>query len=136
MARTRTIKPEFWDDEKLANVSRDARLTFVGFWMCSDDYGVTKGNPKWLKSKIFPYDSDIKNGHFEKWLKELEGIDCIIPFEAHGESYYLIKSFNDYQKIDHPSKMRNPEPPRKMLAKLSRNPRSETETETETETEI
>ena len=100
MARTRTIKPEFWDDEKLANVSRDARLIFIGLWKCSDDYGVTKGNSKWLKSQIFPYDDDIKNGQFEGWLGELEKIDCIVAFNSHNESYYFIKSFNDYQKIE------------------------------------
>jgi len=57
MARIRTIKPEFWDDEKLSLVSRDARLTFIGMWTFSDDYGVVKGASVWLKSKIFPYDN-------------------------------------------------------------------------------
>jgi predicted nucleic acid-binding protein len=46
------IKPEFWDDEKLATVSRDARLLFVGLWSNSDDYGVVKGHPAWLKNRI------------------------------------------------------------------------------------
>lgn len=52
MARSRILKPEFWSDEKLALVSREARLTFAGLWTCSDDYGVTKGHPAWLKAQI------------------------------------------------------------------------------------
>jgi len=44
MARSRILKPEFWSDEKLALVPREARLTFAGLWTCSDDYGVTKGH--------------------------------------------------------------------------------------------
>jgi hypothetical protein len=55
MARTRMVKPEFWDDEKLAKVSRDARLLFIGLWSNSDDYGVVKGHPAWPKNRIFPY---------------------------------------------------------------------------------
>ena len=42
MARSRILKPEFWSDEKLAQVAREARLAFAGLWTCSDDYGVTK----------------------------------------------------------------------------------------------
>jgi len=44
MARSRILKPEFWSDEKLALVPREARLTFAGLWTSSDDYGVTKGH--------------------------------------------------------------------------------------------
>lgn len=33
---------EFWSDEKLALVPREARLTFARLWTCSDDYGITK----------------------------------------------------------------------------------------------
>ena len=68
MARSRILKPEFWSDEKLALVPREARLTFAGLWTCSDDYGVTKGHPAWLKAQIFPYDIDLTVADFQKWL--------------------------------------------------------------------
>jgi len=54
MPRIRTIKPEFFDDEKLAQTSRDARLAFIGLLVHSDDYGVVKENPRWLKARVFP----------------------------------------------------------------------------------
>ena len=73
------IKPEFWSDEKLAKLSRDARLVFIGCWVTSDDYGVTKGHPQWLKNQIFPYD-DIELSVFITWLTELEKDGMIIPF--------------------------------------------------------
>jgi hypothetical protein len=140
MARSRSIRPEFWDDEKLARVSRDTRLLFIGLWKCSDDYGVTKGNAIWLRSQIFPYD-DITLSEFVGWLNELEKLECIIPFKENGENYYYIRTFTKYQKLDHPSQQRNPKPPH-ALAKLSRVAREssskgvlQTETETETETE-
>uniref|UniRef100_A0A6M3JSB6 Uncharacterized protein n=1 Tax=viral metagenome TaxID=1070528 RepID=A0A6M3JSB6_9ZZZZ len=114
MARGRIIKPEFWDDEKLGTISLSARLTFIGLWSNSDDYGVVKGHSSWLKNRIFPYD-DIKKADFEKWLAELENISVVIPFDHNGEKFYLIKHFSDHQKVDKPSKTRNPEPPDNIL---------------------
>ena len=114
MPRSRVIKPEFWNDEKLATVSRDSRLTFIGMWMCSDDYGVTKGSPAWLKSQIYPYEEDVKIAKFLEWVGELETLKVIIPFCYHSEKYYYIKHFSKHQKVDHPSKCRNPEPPKEI----------------------
>jgi len=147
MARSRILKPEFWSDEKLAQVPREVRLTFAGLWTCSDDYGVTKGHPAWLKAQIFPYDTDLTLTQFQQWLTALERIGVIDPFMADGESFFYIRNFSEHQKVDRPSKMRNPPCPRDILAALSRvsreplaadsrECRDETETETETETEI
>jgi len=147
MARSRILKPEFWSDEKLALVPREARLTFAGLWTCSDDYGVTKGHPAWLKAQLFPYDVELPLEEFGAWLADLERIGVIDPFTADGESFFYIRNFSDHQKVDRPSKMRNPPCPRDILARPSRVCREslatvsrecidETETETETETEI
>ena len=145
MARSRILKPEFWSDEKLATVPREARLTFAGLWTCSDDYGVTKGHPAWLKAQIFPYDVDLPLTEFRKWLADLERIGVIVPFTADGESFFHISNFSDHQRVDRPSKLRNPACTPDILAKHSRVCREtlatdsrecsdETETETETET--
>ena len=147
MARSRILKPEFWSDEKLALVAREARLAFAGLWTCSDDYGVTKGHPAWLKSQIFPYDTDLTLAQFQQWLTDLERIGVIDAFTANGEAFFYIRNFSEHQKVDRPSKMRNPPCPRAILARPSRVCREplandsrecsdETETETETETEI
>jgi len=136
MARTRSIKPEFWDDEKLTSISRDARLTFIGMWNHSDDYAVVKGHPLWLKNKIFPYD-EIKPSEFQRWLQELENIKCIIPYEANGEKYYYIRTFNKHQTINRPSQVKNPTPPNALIdcsVNTTGVLSAETETETETET--
>jgi hypothetical protein len=127
------IKPEFWDDEKLSAVSRDARLMFIGMWTHSDDYGVVKGHPAWLKNKIFPYE-EIKQIDFIKWLKELEKINCILSFNIDGEKYYYIRTFITHQTINRPSAQRNPEPPQQMLND-SRSTHGALTDETETETE-
>ncbi len=118
--RARIIKPGFWDDEKIARASRDARLLFIGLWNASDDYGVVKGQPVWLRSQIFPYD-DIPLDIMAKWLQELEGIGVIAKFTHNDESFYYIKNFSKHQIINRPSKTRNPEPPQGILTKQSHN---------------
>ena len=137
MARSRVIKPEFWSDEKLAKLSRDARLMYIGLWNCADDYGVTKGNAAWLKSQIFPYD-DIGASCLTQWLKDLEKEKRIVSFSHHGETYFYLPTFRLHQRVDRPSRQRNPEPPEELLVEYSRDCREgsrgcsdETETETE-----
>ncbi len=41
MARIRTIKPEFWEDEKIGKLPIPCRL-FIGCWNFADDFGVIK----------------------------------------------------------------------------------------------
>lgn len=130
------IKPEFWDDQKLCSVSRDARLTFIGLWTNSDDYGVVKGHPAWLKSQIFPYD-DIKIQAFQSWLNELEGLHVILPFKDKNEFYYYIRNFDKHQVINRKSRCRNPQPPDGLNeCSMSAHGVIMDETETETETEV
>jgi len=109
------IKTDFWEDEKLATIKRDSRLTFIALWNLSDDYGVVKGNPVWLKNRIYPYDEALELSEFKKWLSELEGINVILPFGSNGEQFYHIKHFLTHQRINKPSKQRNPSPPENSL---------------------
>jgi len=136
MARSRMIKPEFWDDEKLAKISRDARLLFIGLWNHADDYGVVKGNPTWLKNHIFPYDDSLSTQAFKKWLTELENGSWILSFDDNGERFYYIRNFSKHQVINRPSKQRNAIIPDKLIdGSCNTHGVLMDETETETETE-
>jgi hypothetical protein len=115
------IKTEFWNDEKLATVSRDARLTFIALWNLSDDYGSVRGHPLWLKNTIFPYD-EINSAEFKKWLEELENIHVISPYDGEGEKYYYIHGFTKHQVISHPSQFKNPTPPSSLTEHSGRTP--------------
>lgn len=121
MPRNRMIKTEFWDDEKLATISRDARLTYIALWNFSDNYGVVKGHHSWLKNNIYPYDEKLGLETFKKWLLELESLKRIIPFSQNGETYYYIPKFETHQTINRPSLQRNPEPPDNIYECLNQN---------------
>jgi hypothetical protein len=99
MARIRTIKPEFWEDEKIAGLPIPCRLFFIGIWNFADDFGVVRGNPSILKAKIFPYD-DLKVSEIEGWIKDLVHYRMIVPITHNNESYYVIRTFQSHQMID------------------------------------
>ena len=62
MARIRTIKPEFFDDEDIAAMSFQARLAFIGLWLQADREGRLKDRPMRLKARIFPFDDVDMDG--------------------------------------------------------------------------
>ncbi len=106
MPRIRTIKPQFWFDEQLGGISREARLLYIGLWNLSDDQGVFEWRPMQIKAQIFPYDKDIKPDDIEKWLGQLQEIGNVRQFSAEGHSYGYIPTFLKHQEIKNPSQWR------------------------------
>lgn len=100
MARIRTIKPEFWEDEKVAKLSIPCRLLFVGTWTFADDLGCIKGNAALIKSQIFPYDENLRVSEIKKWIDSLVEARMLIPIIHAEESYYYIRTFRSHQIID------------------------------------
>ena len=100
MARIRTIKPEFWEDEKIAKLPMPCRLFYIGTWNFADDQGVFRGNPAILKSRIFPYDESLRVSEISKWLDALVEVRMLIPVSYNNESYYIIRAFQNHQKFD------------------------------------
>lgn len=107
MARIRTIKPDFWEDEKIGKLSIPCRLFFIGCWNFADDFGVIKGNAALLKSQIFPYDENLRVSEIKKWIDALVDARMLVPIILGGEnnrlaeeSYYAIRTFRSHQIID------------------------------------
>ena len=100
MARIRTIKPEFWEDEHVSHLPVACRLFYIGCWNFADDQGVFKANPTFLKSRIFPYDDDIDTDEIVSHLQNLEEKKMIIRFSYERDSYYVIRRFSKHQVID------------------------------------
>ena len=106
MARIRTIKPEFWTDEKVVECSPTARLLFIGLWNFADDYGNLERSSKQIKIRIFPADAiDI-----EPHVQELIQVGLVREYEVDGCNYLHIKGFRKHQKIEKPSNPRHPLP--------------------------
>ncbi|MBV7531314.1 hypothetical protein [Chitinophaga sp. sic0106] len=107
MPRIRTIKPDFWNDQKLGQEPEAVMLCVIGLLNFSDDYGVVKANPTWLKNQIFPYKATLRVEAFSVWLARLVELEVVILFSYKEENFYYIRNFRKHQKVDRPSKARN-----------------------------
>jgi len=106
MARIRTIKPEFWTDEKVVELSAFARLLFIGLWNFCDDDGRVAFSPRRLKMQIFPSDTlDI-----ELLFKELASSRLVEIYIVSEVSYIQVSGFSKHQKIDKRSVSKIPPP--------------------------
>jgi hypothetical protein len=106
MARIRTIKPEYWTDEKVVECSPTARLLFIGLWNFADDYGNLERSSKQIKFRILPADAiDV-----EPLVQELIQVGLVWEYEVDGCKYLHIKGFAKHQKIEKRSKPRFPLP--------------------------
>lgn len=106
MARIRTIKPEFWTDEKIVECSFEARLMFIGMFNFADDKGNLVRSPKRIKMQIFPADMI----DCEPLIKELSGAGLISEYSVSGVEYIHIDGFSKHQKINRPSATTIPTP--------------------------
>lgn len=100
MARIRTIKPEFWSDEKLSPLDPITRLVFLGLIGMADDLGRTIDNAKIIDAFIFPNTSDTSRDS----LATLSRIGRVIRGKtASGQSVIQIVNWDKHQKVDKPN---------------------------------
>ena len=110
MARIRSIKPEFWVSEQIAECSPNARLTFVGMWTFCDDNGVHPAKPKTLKAELYPMDNFTAD-QVAGWVAELIAVGLVVEFAGQsGDAYWHVTGWARHQKIDRPS-AKYPPPP-------------------------
>lgn len=98
MRRIRTIKPEFFQDEKVAEVSLAARLLFVALWTMADREGRLEDRPRVIKLGAFPWDDGVE---VETVLQELAGVGFIERYSADGKPYIQIRNFAKHQRPNH-----------------------------------
>lgn len=106
MARIRTIKPDFWTDEKIVELDFAARLFFVGSWNFADDNGNLQRSAKKLKMQIFPADAI----DCEPVIQSLLTHGLLSEYEVNGEKFLHINGFRKHQVINRPSKTGLPTP--------------------------
>jgi len=93
MARARNIKPGFFRNADLAELSVEARLLFIGLWTIADREGRLDDRPKQIKMEIYPADSfDVS-----ALLEELADTDMLDRYEVGGKKYIQIVNFTKHQ---------------------------------------
>lgn len=94
MSRIRTIKPDFFLHEDLADLSALHRLLFIGLWTEADREGRLEDRPRRLKAALLPYD----DADVDRMLSDLEEAGFLTRYEAQGSRYIAIPSFGTHQR--------------------------------------
>lgn len=110
MARIRTIKPEYWEDEIIASWSPWARLLFICCWNHADDTGVLPWSPAGLRAKAFPHDDHTLEA-VQGFMDEIVSSGRITPYSVSGQGFAYVWNFRNHQKINRPSSAKYPQPP-------------------------
>jgi len=99
MARIRSIKPEFWTSEQIAECSPNVRLLFIGMWNFCDDYGVHPASEMRLKMEVFPSDAFTKDD-IRRMIDELLANGLLTEYEVAGTLYWWVTGWDKHQKPD------------------------------------
>jgi len=117
MARIRYLKPDFFKDEDIKELSFEARLFYQGLWIQADREGRGEDRPERLKIEIMPYDEvDAEEimrllAHHKKNGKR----PFIVRYEIDGEKYYQIINWQKHQRPHKTERDSDIPPPSKEL---------------------
>lgn len=99
MARIRSIKPEYWIDEKVTDLNPWARLLFIGMWNFADDQGYIDDKPRRIKMQVFPGDDlDIAD-----LIADLVAAGLLTPYDSPVGPVLHIRNWDKHQKVDRAS---------------------------------
>ena len=93
MPRIRSLKPGFFKNEVLCEMSPWHRLAFQGLWVCADREGRLEDRPKRLKVEIFPYD-DL---NMDAIIWDLSRAGFVIRYVVDGRRLIWIPTFLNHQ---------------------------------------
>lgn len=110
MPRIRSIKPTFWSDEGVAELSRDARLLALGLISFADDEGRFLASTSAISGYVFPHD-DLPAAKVRRWLDEVESAGIIRLYSVSRREYGAFPNWTKHQRINRPSESLLPPPP-------------------------
>src|SRR5438132_6602197 len=93
MPRARNLKPSFFTNDELAELSPLTRLLFAGLWTIADREGRLEDRPKRIKTEVLPYDVCKIN----RMLQDLHDHGFIFRYATEGRQYIQILAFVKHQ---------------------------------------
>jgi len=95
MARIRTVKHEFFLDEKVAELDTRTRLAFIGLWTLADRAGRLVDSPKRIRAELFPYEPRVD---MEAALAELATAGLIVRYQVGAQRFVQVTNFTRHQR--------------------------------------
>lgn len=100
--RIRQVKPEFWRDEHLGDLSDTARLVYIGLWMQADDGGWFRENVTEIAADLFPFCSRAtRERKVSTSLSVLLSLGRIV---SHPCGHTFIPKMTEHQRFAAPEK--------------------------------
>jgi len=112
MPRIRSFKPEIWLSPQVMNLSRDARLLFLGLITQADDYGRGSADPRKLKAAIFPGDDDITAKRVDELKLEVSAQGLSLYYDGNGHGTLFFLPGWHHQRVEKRKPSNYPEPPK------------------------
>ena len=107
MARSRNIKPSFFNNDILAEIEPLGRLLFIGLWTICDYKGNLEFREKKIKASLLPYDNcDIMDIAIN-----LEQSGFIQSYSNDGATYINIVNFERHQNPHKNEKLKGSDTP-------------------------
>jgi hypothetical protein len=122
MARTRSIKPGFFDNEILGDLPPLTRLLFIGLWTIADREGRLEDKPRRIKKMLMGYD-DVDADGVDQMLQSLHDTGFIFRYSIDGNNYIQIVNFLKHQNPHIREKASEiPPPPPELIAEHHESP--------------
>ncbi|MEV2239485.1 hypothetical protein [Micromonospora sp. NPDC049891] len=122
------MKPEYWADQDLAEqVSRDARLLYIGLWNLADEHSRLRGDPRYIKGQLFPYDDDLTPDAIAMLLGSLTLAGKVVQYRTPAGTFIYLPKLANHQRLEPdkvPTKLPGPDDESSVLLK----PQSENDT--------
>lgn len=96
--RKRMLASCIWEDEKFCQLSRLEKFLFIGLITYADDDGRLRGDPRYLKNKVFPFDR-IGISKVKKMTDRLHEMKLIVLYPTQKCSVISLPGWKKYQKI-------------------------------------
>lgn len=99
---------DWTDSDKVNLLSAQAERFFLRLIMKADDFGCYYGNPRLLKSNLFPLTEGLRDTDISRWTDECQKAGLIAVYEAAGKRYLEILDFRQRLRM---KKRKFPVPP-------------------------
>lgn len=104
--KIRSIRPEFFADPTMAELSHAARLLYIGLWCLVDDDGRGEWLPKQIDGQIFP----LEDVDIHALLEQLVRTARIVRYTDGDREYFHIPTFVEYQRPNRKYDSKLPDP--------------------------
>lgn len=108
MARKRMLSPEFFSSGPVSRLPIPAMVTFAGLWCYFDDYGRGEDDADLVKAAVWPRRPSQTAKKVAADLDAIAAEHLVCRYEVGGVRLIHAMSWNEHQKISHPTASKLP----------------------------